>query len=120
MRKTAVYAIGRLNDPRAVPILVTALTDSVADVRWNAALALSRFHDRRAVPQLEGMIERDRLSHVEGLREDQKAAVMISGMSAYAGVIGKESVPLLKRVADGDPNTEVRAAAKSLLRQLGA
>jgi len=120
VRKTAVYAIGRLQDRRAVPILVTSLNDTEPDVRWNAALALSRFHDRRAVPQLEGMIERDRLAHVEGLREDQKAEVMISGMSAYAGVLGKESVPLLKKVADGDPNTQVRAAAKSLLQQLGS
>ena len=43
MRKAAAYALGEIGDPRAVPALVGGLSDETADVRYNAAIALSGF-----------------------------------------------------------------------------
>ena len=41
-RKMAAYVLGALGDPRAIPRLRVLAEDRVADVRWNAAIALGR------------------------------------------------------------------------------
>ena len=41
-RKMAAYVLGALGDPRAIPRLKVLADDRVADVRWNAAIALAR------------------------------------------------------------------------------
>jgi len=115
VRKTAVYALGTINDSRAVPALAQALNDQEADVRWNAAVSLAAFRDRRAVGPLKEMLDRERLAHVTGMREDQKEDAMIVAMTAYTRLAGKDAAPDLQRIADADPSLRVRAAAKSAL-----
>jgi len=115
VRKTAAYALGRLGDPRAVPALAAALNDQEPDVRWNAAVSLAGFGDRRAVGPLKEMLDRQRLAHVTGMREDQQEDAMIVAMTAYTKLVGKDAAPDLQRIAESDPSLRVRAAAKSAL-----
>ena len=115
VRKTAVYALGKINDPRAVPALAQALNDQEADVRWNAAVSLAGFGDRRAVGPLKEMLDRQRLAHVTGMREDQQEDAMIVAMTAYTKLVGKDAAPDLQRIAESDPSLRVRAAANSAL-----
>jgi hypothetical protein len=77
---------------------------------------LSRFSDRRAVPVLREMIDRQRLNQVRDMREDQKEDVMVMAMEPYARLAGPDARPDLQRVAATDPSLKVRAAAKSLLK----
>jgi len=115
IRKTAVYALGRLGDARAVPALAQALNDQEPDVRWNAAVSLAGFGDRRAVGPLKEMLDRERLAHVAGMREDQKEDAMIVAMTAYTRLVGRDAAPDLQRIADADPSLRVRAEAKRAL-----
>jgi HEAT repeat protein len=117
VRKTALYALGALGDVRAQPVLVTALEDPTADVRFNAAVALSRFGDRRALGALREMLDRTRLSRVEGMREDQKEDAMIVALGAYARLAGRDAVSDLQHLA-ADPSLRVQAAAKEALKQV--
>ena len=103
----------------AVPALVQALNDQEPDVRWNAAVSLSAFGDRRAVGPLKEMLDRGRLTRITAMREDQKEDAMIVAMSAYAKLAGKDAAPDLQRIAASDPSLRVRAAAKQALTQIG-
>ena len=58
IRKIVVYALGALPGSAQIPTLETALQDGVADVRWNAAVALARKGNRDGVPVLAGMWSR--------------------------------------------------------------
>jgi HEAT repeat protein len=54
----AVIALGKIGDVRAVPALISALKDSQADVRRNAASALGKIGDTSAVvPLLEALCD---------------------------------------------------------------
>jgi len=51
-RRNAVWALGALDDSRAVPPVIAALTDAEAPVRRQAAWALGALDDRQAVEAL--------------------------------------------------------------------
>ena len=57
VRKMAVYALGGLG-PGDTPVLRTALEDPVADVQWNAAVALARHGRDEGVRVLGLMLNR--------------------------------------------------------------
>jgi len=116
VRKTAYFTLGEIGNPYGVPALVDGLSDDVAEVRWNAAISLSRFNDRRAEPVLREMLDRSRLNQVRDMREDQKEDVMVMAMAPYVRLGGAEARDDLQRIAATDSSLRVRAAAKSALR----
>ena len=125
IRRYLSMVLGSLGDRRATPLLLDGLNDRDPDNRIyvlmalgelkDPAVALSRFNDRRAVPVLREMIDRQRLNQVRDMREDQKEDVMVMAMGPYARLAGPDARPDLQRVAATDPSLKVRAAAKSLL-----
>ena len=91
--------------------LLTALADPVADVRWNAAVALARRRDPAAVPVLLSMMGRGELASVTGLTDEQRSEAMVQAVAAaavYDDARLKEKVRVLR---DGDPDLKVRHAA---------
>jgi HEAT repeat protein len=122
VRKTAFYALGEIagpaKDPRAVAALAAGLEDQVPDVRWNAAIALAPFGDRRAAPTLRTMLDRTMLDRTPGMREDQKEDALIIGMTVYPKLVGAEARPELQKIAASDPSLRVRDAAKQALAAL--
>src|SRR5438034_3609192 len=58
IRKMVVYALGALPGDAQMTTLRTALQDSSADVRWNAAVAVARHGSAEAVPVLRQMLDR--------------------------------------------------------------
>src|SRR5438132_7105 len=58
IRKMVVYALGALPGDAQNATLRTALQDSAADVRWNAAVALARHGNHEGVPVLRQMLDR--------------------------------------------------------------
>ena len=103
-----------------MPVLVNGLQDERPDVRWNAAIALARLGDPRAIGTLREVLDRSRLNNVTGMREDQKEDAMIVAMSAYAKLAGRDAASDLQRLAAGDPSLRVRAAARQALTQIGS
>ena len=112
MRKMAAYVLGKLGDRRAVPRLNVLLEDRVADVRWNAAIALASLGDGSGVAVLRSMIDRAALSRQARLSSDQVEAAMVNALKAFALLRDEGSLPLLEKVAREDPNLRVRDAAR--------
>jgi HEAT repeat protein len=116
VRKAAAYALGELRDPRALPGLVAALQDPIADVRYNAAIAVARFGDTRAIGVLREMLDRSRLDRVEGMRPDQKEETMLAAIPALMQVAPEEGRAILGPLAKSDESMRVRSAAAEVLR----
>ena len=125
VRKMAVYALGVLPDDGAHTTLRAALDDPVADVQWNAAVALARHGDARGIRVLRRMIDR---AHVTGLvtasetLNDPVSEVMISGLRAVAALAdagtAEDLHPSVVALAESDQSLKVRQAALEALEVL--
>ena len=125
VRKMAVYALGVLPDDGAHTTLRAALDDPVADVQWNAAVALARHGDARGIRVLRRMLDR---VHVTGLvtasetLNDPVSEVMISGLRAVAAladvVTAEDLHPSVVALAESDQSLKVRQAALEALEVL--
>jgi HEAT repeat protein len=111
VRKAAVHALGSFRSPEASAALTRALDDPVADVRWNAALALARRGDAAAAPTLLEMTDRSRLAGVAELRPDQLEDVMLQAVAAAASLPQPGLRDALESLRERDPSLRVREAA---------
>jgi HEAT repeat protein len=120
IRKTAAFALGGFADRAAAEAALQPLVDDpVADVRWNAALALARLGSGKGVEVLEQMLDRRLLAQIPGITPRQQEEAMISALRAIVG-LGVELDPVvLDRLADDDPSLKVRQAAIEARRARG-
>ena len=125
IRKIVVYALGALPGEAQILTLRTALQDSTADVRWNAAVALARKGNREAVPILREMLDRTYVERTvkRDVRQDDDvdpiAEVMISGIRAGAALKEVELRGSIQTLSEKDRSLRVRQAAIEALKQLG-
>jgi HEAT repeat protein len=115
IRKTAVHSLGAFPSGEARAALVKAAGDPVADVRWNAAVALGHRRDPAGTPALLQMLDRASLASVPGITPEQQEAALLEAATA-AGVSGDAALrPALESLRDKDPSLKVREAARKAL-----
>ena len=125
VRKMVVYALGALPGEAQLPTLRTALQDSTADVRWNAAVALARKGRHEGVPVLRQMLDRQYVEQTvkRDVRQDEDrdpiADVMISGLRAAATLKDDALKPLVTTLSQQDRSLKVRQAAIEALKVIG-
>ena len=121
----AVYALGALPGETQLPTLRTALQDSTADVRWNAAMALSRHGNQEAVPVIGQMLDRPFVEQSvnRDVRQDEDrdpvADVMISGLRAAAALRAERLRARIETLSRQDRSLKVRQAALEALKVMG-
>jgi len=126
IRKMVVYSLGALPGDAQLPTLRAALTDEMPDVRWNAAVALSRHASHDGVPVLRQMLDRSYLERTvtrevrQDLDQDPIADVMISGLRAAATLKDEQLRLTIERLSENDRSMKVRQSALEALKVLGA
>lgn len=115
LRKAGVHALGSFDSEEANAALRRATGDTVADVRWNAALVLARRKDPAALPVVGDMLDRSRLASVPDLTPDQADDVVLQAVAAAAALADPSLWPALTRLRESDPNLKVREAARIAL-----
>ena len=118
IRKTAAFGLGELGEPETIPGLAPLLDDAVADVRWNAALALANLGSDLGVPVLYRMLDRTLTTQIPDITPSQAEEAMISAVRALAILEVGDSRDLLERLSKDDPSLKVRQAAIEALRIL--
>jgi HEAT repeat protein len=124
IRKMVVYALGALPGDAQVFTLRTALQDAVADVRWNAAVALARHGSHEGVAVLKQMLDRPYVEQTVkrdvrvDMDEDPVADVMISGLRAAAS-LKDDSLKASIQALSQDKSLKVRQAAIEALKVMG-
>jgi HEAT repeat protein len=125
IRKMVVYALGALPGDAQVTTLRTALEDSAADVRWNAAVALARHGRSEGVPVLRQMLDRSYVEQVVKREVNQSgdldpiADVMISGLRAAAALKDSTLRSSIEGLSQQDRSLKVRQAALEALKAIG-
>ena len=109
VRKTAAYALGRLQGPAATAALVTALRDKMDEVRGAAAVALGQYPDASAVePLILSLSDKS-----DFVRASAAQALGINGRSA------KAAVPALIALLTSDKNVLAKREAAIALGLIG-
>ena len=122
IRKMVVYALGALPGDAQLRTLKTALADSAADVRWNAAVALARHGDHDGVPVIREMLDRGAVEQTvrRDVRQDEDvdpvADVMISGVRAAAALKEATLWTPVENLSQQDKSLKVREAALEALK----
>jgi len=125
IRKMTVYALGALPGDVQLVTLRTALQDSTADVRWNAAVALARKGHHDGVPVLRQMLDRQYVEQTvkRDVRQDEDrdpiADVMISGLRAAATLKDDALKTSVTTLSQTDRSMKVRQAALEALKVIG-
>jgi HEAT repeat protein len=125
IRKMVVYALGALPGDAQIVTLRTALQDSAADVRWNAAIALARHGNRDGVPVLKQMLDRTYVEQTVKRDvnryevEDPVAEVMISSLKAAAALKDASLRSSVEELSHQDRSMKVRQAALEALKVMG-
>jgi HEAT repeat protein len=125
IRKMIVYALGALPGDAQTTTLRTALNDSTADVRWNAAVALARHGSREGQTIVRQMLDRTYVEQAvkrevrQDADQDPIADVMISGLRAAAVLKDEDLKPAVAALSQQDKSMKVREAALEALRQIG-
>jgi HEAT repeat protein len=125
IRKMVVYALGALPGEEQTTTLRTALQDAAPDVRWNAAVALSRKGNREGVPVLKQMLDRDYVERTvtrevrQDADQDPVADVLISGLRAAATLKDESLKPSVTALSRNDRSMKVRDAALEALKLMG-
>ena len=97
----------------------------VADVRWNAAVALARHGNHEGVPVLRQMLDRQYVEQAvkRDVRQDEDqdpiADVMISGLRAAAALKDDTLKPSVTSLSQQDRSMKVRQAAIEALKVMG-
>jgi HEAT repeat protein len=127
LRKLGFFVLGRIKDPRATPLLESALNDQDFQVRVNAIFALANLDDQRAVSELTPLLDRNVLarngfkgSHSvgAGAAADDMEPVLLNALTV-AGHFREASLrPSIERLRDSDPNPQVQRAALEALAQI--
>ena len=125
IRKMVVYALGALPGDAQVTTLRTALQDAVADVRWNAAVALARHGSHEGVVVLKQMLDRQYVEQAVkrdvrvDVDQDPVADVMISGLRAAAALKDETLRDAVTNLSQQDRSLKVRQAAIEALKVMG-
>ncbi len=108
IRQAAAAALGRLNDPRAVEPLATALlTDEAADVRQESATALRKLGDADAVSSL-----------IQALLQDEDSSVRAEAASALGALEDERAVQALLETLQDDASALAREAGATALGRI--
>ena len=121
VRKMAVYALGILSPDGRDAVLRTALEDSVADVQWNAAVALARHGNREGMVVIGRMLDRGYVERMvtrtptSDATIDPVSEVIVSGLQAAAALRASELRSSIEALSESDENLRVREVALTAL-----
>ena len=122
IRKMVVYALGALPGDSQLVTLRTALNDTAADVRWNAAVALARHGSHDGASVIRQMLDRAYVEQVvkRDIRQDEDqdpvADVMVSGLRAAASLKDSSLRPSVEGLSHQDRSMRVRQAALEAIK----
>jgi HEAT repeat protein len=102
----------------AMSALEVLLDDAVADVRWNAALSLSRLGSDAGASVLLEMVDRRLIEQVPEITPAQAEEVMVEAIVALGVTGADEARPILENLAESDASLKVRQAAIEALKAL--
>jgi HEAT repeat protein len=119
IRSISAYGLGILPGSVDPGDIEKALLDPVAEVGWNAALALARRGNPAGERVLEQLLDRKYLDRFPSMDAAEKSATILNALRAikYLKINGLDEK--IRQMAESDPDRRVREAALACLEEPG-
>ena len=105
LRVSSIYAMGKSCDPSWLSILLDELTNTDAEIRYEAVGACGELEEEEAVPHLIGLID------------DQDKDVQLATIQTLGKIGGTKAKECLQQCLD-DPSVAIHQAAEQALQEL--
>ncbi|MGB9597292.1 MAG: HEAT repeat domain-containing protein, partial [Candidatus Poribacteria bacterium] len=57
VRQEIILSLGKIKDPKAIPLLIESLNDKESEIRWRSAMVLGWFGDQNVAPILRSQLD---------------------------------------------------------------
>ena len=113
VRSICAFGLGVLSEHPDLTDVEPLLKDPVPDVRWNAALALARNGSASGESVLIELLDRKYLDAFPGLKSPDKTELILNALRGLKHLKTHGLSEKLRRLANADPDPNVRKAARS-------
>ena len=116
LRLTSVMSLGMMKDTTTINDFLPLLDDEEANIRWESAVALGKLKDKRAIPIIKELLQRDYLMKFTQVDDwEQVQAILVA--IHIAGILqSEEFIPYLEKLALSDMNMKIRDSAIKTLK----
>jgi HEAT repeat protein len=117
IRVMAVYVLGVLKDPSAIPSLRVRLNDAKEDVQWNAALSLAQLQNSEGADLLMKLIEPGYIDTMAGITPEARSELRVNAVKALAMIQWEPARGAIDAFSRKDPDLAVRNASLEALKK---
>ncbi len=116
-RLLSVVALGNIGSHDSLPFLKQALQDEEPNVQWDAAVALAKMQDSSGKAILLKLLDRSYLSQFTEVDVLEKSQILQVAIQASVLLNDTDLKAAIQKLADSDPNMNVRRIAGEALKQ---
>ena len=110
-RLAATISLGSMGDKSIIPILKKLLDDEEPNIRWDAAIALSKLEDPSGVEVIVNLLDRSYFDHFTEVDEEEEAQAILVAIQVSSQFPSKLFVTNLLKLAAFDKNMQIRDLA---------
>jgi len=110
-RLAATIALGNMGDKSLIPILQNLLDDEEPNIRWDAAIALSKLEDSSGFQVIVNLLDRSYFDHFTEVNEEEEVQAILVAIQVSSQFPSKLFVNNLLKLAAFDKNMQIRDLA---------
>ena len=110
-RLAATIALGNMGDKSIIPILQKLLEDEEPNIRWDAAIALSKLENTSGIQVIINLLDRSYFDHFTEVDEEEEVQAILVAIQVSSKFPSKLFVTNLLKLAAFDKNMQIRDLA---------
>tara|TARA_B100001029_G_scaffold109225_1_gene90161 strand:+ start:386 stop:1177 length:792 start_codon:yes stop_codon:yes gene_type:complete len=118
LRLSAIMAIGMIGDSSTTEYLFHLLEDQEVNIRWEAAVALAKLKDYRAVPVIKDLLQREYLQKFPKVDDWEQVQAILVAIHVSGILKSDKFIPYLEKLALHDINMKIRDSAIKTLKKV--
>lgn len=111
LRLAATISLGMIGDTLITPDLLLLLNDEEPNIRWEAAIALAKMGNLKAIPVITNLLQREYLDRFPNVDDWEKVQALLVAIHTTSILKSIEFIPYLLELAKTDLNMKVRNSA---------
>ena len=116
-RLAAIISLGQIKDLSSVPILEKALDDEEPNIRWDAAISLTKMNSSKGVYILEKLLVRDYYSNYPNVDENEINNSILTILALVSKYYSENFKDELVELSQNDKNIKIKEFSMRILSE---
>jgi len=117
IRLASIISLGQIKDESSLEVLANALDDEEANIRWDAAISLTKMNDDRGLIVIEKLIQRDYYLNFPNVDDIECNNTMLTVLAIVSQFPKSNFVDELTFLAKNDKNIKIREFSMKILSE---